>query len=336
MNIKRLIAAALCCASLNGVYAADEPEVSYMPEIHGTVRARWEMTTDNGESRFQVRNARLQIGGKIASWIDYFFNSDLCDQGKMKVLDYWGRITPARGFALRAGQFRVPFGVDPFRGPDKYYFSNRSYIGKQVCNIRGVGAEIACTLPATPLTVKVAAFNPRGIGDHDQWHSSMAYAGKITCGIGNVTLTAGAQSILPQAVRINMLDAAASWTCGHWIVEGEYMNKHYTRQAHKTCHAYNIFTAYTAPLRNCRFNRWSLEGRFDGMTDHSSGTSAAGTILITDHPARNRMTLGGTLSYIAGQRHLDLRLDFEQTFFRRHSAPDHEGSRLLAELILHF
>ncbi|MBD5308683.1 MAG: porin [Bacteroides sp.] len=336
MDIKRLLVATLFCTCLGAASAADEPDVNYLPNIHGTVRARWEMTTDDGESRFEVRNARLQIDGKIASWIDYFFNSDLCDQGKMKVLDYWGRITPARGFTLRAGQFRMPFGVDPFRAPDKYFFSNRSYIGKQVCNIRGVGAEIGYTLPTTPLTVKVAAFNPGGIADHAQWHSSMAYAGKLTYRVGNVTLATGVQSLLPQAVRINLLDGAATWTCGRWTVEGEYMNKHYTHSAHKTCHAYNFFTAYTAPLRDCRFNQWSLEGRFDGMTDHSAGTSGNGSLLTTDDPARNRVTLGGTLSYIAGQRHLDLRLDYEHIFFRHDYKEANQGSRLVAELILHF
>ena len=39
--------------------AADSTKVNYIPEIHGTLRAKYELEPEYMESRFQVRNARL-------------------------------------------------------------------------------------------------------------------------------------------------------------------------------------------------------------------------------------------------------------------------------------
>ena len=42
-------------------------KVNYMPEIHGVFRGRFQAsTTESDNYRFQVRNARLNISGKIA------------------------------------------------------------------------------------------------------------------------------------------------------------------------------------------------------------------------------------------------------------------------------
>ena len=63
--------------------AATSEKFSYMPQIHGVVRARWENDLDAGLSRFQLRNTRLTVSGNIAPSIDYFLQADLCDRGSM-------------------------------------------------------------------------------------------------------------------------------------------------------------------------------------------------------------------------------------------------------------
>ncbi len=37
------------------------------------------------------------------------------------------------------GQMRVPFTIDAHRSPHQQYFANRSFIAKQVGNVRDVG-----------------------------------------------------------------------------------------------------------------------------------------------------------------------------------------------------
>lgn len=338
LSRKQIITASLLIAALTAT--ADDTAVDYRPNIHGTFRGRWEMLTGDGmggESRFQVRNARVSVDGKVATWADYFLQTDLCDQGKMKILDAYARVRPAKGVALRAGQFRMPFGTDPFRGPDKYYFANRSFIGKQVCNVRGVGFEGAYTLPSTPLDIKVAAFNPGGIADHSGWHRSMAYAGKLQWRVSGLTIAAGAMSMKPTDIRINLTGGSIGWQQSGLTLEAEYMNKHYTNSTHRATHAWNFFADYGGAINSKALNHWSAQARFDGMTAHSSGVAGADGKAITSDPARNRITVGATVSHIAGSRHLDLRLDYEKYLYHHDvAAPAGQGDRVTAEIVVRF
>lgn len=311
--------------------------VDYKPNFHGVVRTRWEMETETGDSRFQVRNARISIDGRIAEPIEYFIQADLCDRGAMKILDAWGRLTIAEGLKVQAGQFRMPFGVDPGRAPANYIFSNRSYLGKEVCNVRAVGAKLMYSFKDVPLSVEAGAFNPTSISDHEKWNGSMAYSGKVTYKWGNVKLNAGVKTLMPDSVRINLVDGNISWSAGRWLVEGEYINKHYANSAHKTSHAYTIFADYRMPVEAGVFNQLSFQGRFDGMTDHSSGKRDTEGRLYTTDPARKRITVGSTLSYIKGAVHADIRLNYEKMFFDHGvKAPQGKGDKIVAELVIRF
>ena len=37
----------------------------YLPEIHGTIRGKYEFQTETEESRFEVRNARFSVSGNV-------------------------------------------------------------------------------------------------------------------------------------------------------------------------------------------------------------------------------------------------------------------------------
>lgn len=310
---------------------------SYMPRFHGALRARWEEDLENGMSRYQLRNARVTMDGAIAPAIDYFLQVDLCDRGTMKFLDGWARVEIARGLKIQAGQFRMPFGVDPFKAPANYIFSNRSFIGKQVCNVRAVGAKVTYILPKLPLTLEGGMFNPGTISDHTGWNNSYAYAGRAIYRVGSMKFDAGIQSLRPDKVRINLLDACVNWTAGRWIVEGEYMNKHYVNNAHKPVHAWNLWTDYHMPVKAGVFNKLSFQGRYDGMTAHSNGLRGKEGQLTTTDPARNRVTLGATISYMNKPVWLDLRANYEKYFYR-HGAyvAAGQGDRLVVEMVLRF
>lgn len=331
----------LCIAAAAALSAnALEPKdsISYMPHFHGTVRARFEYATRSGDYRFQVRNARFSVDGNITREISYFINTDLCDRGKMKILDAWAKAEFVPGFLLQAGQFRMPFGVDPFRAPHQYYFANRSFIGKQMCNYRAVGAMLIYNFASIPLKLEAGAFNPYTIGDHAVWEKSLAAAGKATLTLGNVKLSAGASTIKPSGRRANLLGACAGWSHARWIVEGEYMHKHYTHSAFKPAHAYSFFTSYFMPVKAGIFNRLSFQGRFDGITDHSDAApSESGELTLTD-PARNRITLGSTLTTMkAKNMFFDLRVNYEKNFFRHNYTPEPEfADKLVAEVVLRF
>ena len=101
----------------------------YLPEIHGTIRGKYEYQTTMGAGRFEVRNA-------------YKAEIDLSDEGSIKMLDAYARLFPAKGLTVTAGQMRVPFTIDAHRSPHQQYFANRSFIAKQVGNVRDVGITL--------------------------------------------------------------------------------------------------------------------------------------------------------------------------------------------------
>lgn len=334
---KIITALSLAFASLTATGTSAD-SISLVPHVHGTIRTRFEASTEHGDYRFQVRNARVCLDGKIAPIADYFIQADFCDRGKIKILDVWARVWATKAVGFQAGQFRMPFGVDPFRAPHTYYFANRSFIGNMVCNVRAVGFKAMWHPVGLPLNVEAGAFNPNTISDHSTWNKKLSYALKLTTQIDNVELATGFQSLSPDSVRMNLAGLAATWKTGRWIVEGEYMYKHYTRSRHKAAHAYNVFANYSMPLHTRFFNRLSFQGRFDGMTAHSSGTRDSECRLVTNHPARNRVTLGSTVSYLRSKNmFLDLRLNYEKFFYHGSYKPDSDnGDKIVAELVLRF
>ena len=121
---------------------AQEKKTEFTPEIHGTVRSKYEYQTEEGEGRFEVRNARISITGKVIDAVSYKAEIDLSDEGNIKMLDAYTRITPVKKLNFTIGQFRVPFTIDAHRSPHQQYFANRSFIAKQVGNVRDVGASL--------------------------------------------------------------------------------------------------------------------------------------------------------------------------------------------------
>ncbi len=320
------VLAVIAISSINLSAIADDhasDSFSYAPKVNGTIRTRWEMETQEGESRFQVRNARLSFTGNIAPEISYYLNTDLCDRGKMKILDAWGRIALGGGAAFQAGQFRMPFGVDPFRAPHTYYFANRSFIGKQVCNYRAVGAKAGYY--STPLTVEGGVFNPTSISDHDTWNKKVTAAGQIIFRTGDVKFVTGLQTVMVNEVRANLIDGAIGWSRDRWTIEGEYMHEHFTHKAYKACHAYNMFANYAMPVQAGVFNRLSFQGRVDGMTRYA------------DDASRNRITLGATLTYSHDKVFADIRVNYEKYLYR-HNEEGIQGERdkVVLEMVIRF
>lgn len=315
--------------------AADDKAFSYVPEIHGAMRGRWEVNTNSGDQRFQVRNTRVTLGGKIAPQIGYFVQTDFCDRGSMKILDAYGYLGLAKGLDLRMGQFRMPFGVEPFRAPANYIFSNRSFMGKQVMNYRAVGARLAYTLPKTPVTLEFGAFNPKSIGDHTPWNRTVAYSGKATFAdvkgpnATGLTFSASYGSIKPAAVRANLVDAFASWQNSNVLVAGEYMYKHYCNSSAKNNHSWLAFVDWHKPVSLGMFNQWSVQGRYDGMTDHMNMTTGA------IESKRQRVTLGTTLTYQYKAVHADVRLNYEK-YFGGYKENGYSPDVLSAELVVRF
>ncbi|MDE5797115.1 MAG: OprO/OprP family phosphate-selective porin [Muribaculaceae bacterium] len=317
---------------------ADSTSFSYIPHLSLTLRPRAEWSTATGDIRFKIRNSDLAMSGNILPSVAYYLRADYCAAGKFQVHDAWVRVGFGRGFAVQGGQFRIPFGVESFRAPWNYYFINRSFMGKQMCNQRSVGVKGMWTATKLPLTAEFGVFNPTSYADHSIWVRTVAFGGKASYRVSNTTFTAGGLSIRPADVRINFADICAQWQYNRWTVVGEYMYEHYTNSAHRPAHSYVAFADYKMPLRTHLFNRMSFQGRFDGLTAHSNGTPDEHGHIITDNAARNRLTLGATLSYVhTSGRFLELRANYEQFFYHHDYHPSPSDDNMASvELVLHF
>lgn len=129
-------------------------DMPWMPQVSGTIRGKWEWQPNEKESRFEVRTARVALDGFIVPIVEYKAEIDLSDEGSIKMLDAYAGVLPVKGLNLRLGQMRVPFSIDAHRSPHKQYFANRSFIAKQVGNVRDVGFYAGYSLPAVPLTIE--------------------------------------------------------------------------------------------------------------------------------------------------------------------------------------
>ena len=315
---------------------AEESTVNYTPEIHGILRARWELATESGNSRFQVRNARVSVGGNMASFASYYVLVDACASGKFQFLDAYASLRASRQLTFRVGQFKIPFGTDNLRAMGDYYFSNRPFLAKQATGRRSVGIMATYAVPRTTLKLSGGVFNSTAIADHTKWNNKYAGAVRAVLGLGDFSIAANYKSVCPDSVRVNLVGGSVTWTSGRWTAEGEYVYKHYSNDAFKNASGYDFFVDYEMPLKKTAFNALSFQGRFDGLTDHSDGTRDDSGHLTVNQPGRKRVTLGSTLMWRHSKLSTRLRLNYEKYFYDDRAANPGNSDILTAEVIVTF
>ncbi len=295
----------------------EKEKESYPVEVHGTIRSKYEYQTEEGEGRFEVRNARINVEGKLSEIISYKAEIDLCDEGTIKMLDAYTKLHPVKDLNFTIGQFRVPFTIDAHRSPHKQFFANRSFIAKQVGNVRDVGAALAYTVDAGfPIILEAGLFNGSGLTNQkNYWTNEVNYSVKAQFMFPKgFNLTLSAQKIKP-SVAVMMYDAGAYWKNDNWRIEAEYLYKHYADNAFQAVHAFDSFISYSIKTRKGLIQSITPLVRYDFMTDHSDGkTNDEGKLTVNDYK-RSRLTGGVTLSlkkpFIS-----DIRLNYEKYFYR--------------------
>lgn len=310
----------------------------YLPVVHGTIRGKYELQTTTGMQRFQVRNARVSLSGNLLPVIAYKAEIDLSDEGNIKMLDAYARFVPNSTWNLTLGQMRVPFTIDAHRSPHQQYFANRSFIAKQVGNVRDVGATGAFSLKeGLPLVLEGGLFNGSGLTQQKEWHNTLNYSAKLQLKPWKgYNLTLSTQKIRPAHTSIYMYDIGTYYEFNNWHIEAEYLYKTYANNAFKDVHAFNSFVNYDLHIRKGLFKKISFLGRYDTMGDHSNGTvNEENQLYITDY-SRQRVTGGVTLSFGKAFQ-ADLRINYEKYFYDKLSlAKESEQDKFVMELMVRF
>jgi hypothetical protein len=324
-----------------------QEEASNRLRIGGTLRGKYEYQTEEGEGRFQVRTARVSVQGKVTPIVEYKAEIDLCDEGTIKMLDAYTRLSPWKSFQFTIGQMRVPFTIDAHRSPHLQYFANRSFIAKQVGNVRDVGAMAGYTFHVGfPIRIQAGLFNGSGLtGQKDYWTKGVNYSAKTQFYFPfNVDLETSVQKIKPDAHTVMMYDAGLTFHYRNFLAEAEYLYKTYAHHAYKNVHAVNTFMNYDIPVRrkNSMIKKVSPLVRYDFMTDHSDGKhyldaqeSGQGMLATTDYQ-RHRVTGGVTLS-LATPFVSDIRINYEKYFYRDAGLPKtSERDKIVVEFMTRF
>ena len=298
-------------------------KTDYIPEIHGTIRAKYEYQPEINASRFEVRNARFSLTGNVHPSVAYKAEIDLSDEGSIKMLDAYTRLFPIKSLNFTIGQMRVPFTIDAHRSPHQQYFANRSFIAKQVGNVRDVGATVCYQLKEVfPFIIEAGIFNGTGLTNQKEWRKEMNYSVKAQLlFIKGLNIEFSTQTIKPESIRIHMYDGGLSYRYKRFLIEGEYLYKQYEQNAFKDVHAMNSFMSYELPLPRI-FKSMSFLARYDFMTDHSDGYAdeETGKLKINDYK-RQRVT--GGLTFSIGKPFVaDIRLNYEKYFYSNSSCPD--------------
>lgn len=312
---------------------------SYLPEIHGTLRTKYEYSPPIDKCRFEVRNARLSIEGSILPSLKYKAEADLCDEGSMRILNANLSFRPNNRFKLTFGGMRVPFGIDVHRSPHEQYFANRSFLAKQAGNVRDVGAVGSYTFfDSSPLTVECGIFNGSGLtGQKDFWTDDCNFSFKASGVIARqFNIALGCMKANAGDMKTMLYDAAAYWENGKLHIEAEYLRKHYAHSAFKPVDVVNVFALYRfLPKKN--LPSVSLLCRYDYMSDHTDGSKDEEGVLRVSDSERHRLTAGLTLHFGKDKLQADLRLNYEHYFYTKATTPAvSEQDKLVLELVAHF
>ena len=81
-----LFSLSICIGVVCPAQVSEQNSVDYKPNIHGTIRAKYEYQPEDNKGRFEVRNARVSVDGNVARNVSYKAELDLSD---MSAIHKW-------------------------------------------------------------------------------------------------------------------------------------------------------------------------------------------------------------------------------------------------------
>lgn len=332
----------LICLFLNvhSSFSADSTSVRSI-KIEGTIRAKYEYFTELDEHRFQIRNARIAFKGNLGPITSYKAEVDLSDEGKTKMLDAYIRLQPIHNFEFTIGQQKVPFSTDNLRSPHELYFANRSFMGKQLTNLRDVGVSFMLSNQQfLPLDFTLGIYNGMGLYTQDKTLAldELSYAGRLVIfPKQSFRISVNANTIQPGLIRMTLYNAGLWYDLGRLHLESEYFYKTYSNNAildRQYTTGYFIFGAYNFAIPQLK-NIKSISPvlRYEGMTKNLKYDIQSSTNIATkiDEP-RSRIT-GGFIVSLAKPFLNDIRLNYEKYFWEDGTNTE---SKFVAEFVVHF
>lgn len=153
--------------------------------------------------RFQLRRMRLALAGSFAEAMAFKFETDFGNGAVANRTGASGQLTDAyiiwtryRGFNLKAGQFKTPFGFEQLLPDPKTIFIERTLVNDRLTVGRQIGMQASGGIVPEVLDYAVGVFN--GCGTNNGGNDNAKY------------MTAG--RLVAQLYRREMGDQEVHWT----------------------------------------------------------------------------------------------------------------------------
>lgn len=321
---------------IQNLFASSTDSLKYVPTIEGTIRAKYEYNTNLDAHRFQVRNARFSVNGRINPVIYYKAEIDLSDEGETKMLDAFIRYQPMDWFKFTIGQQKMPFSTDNLRSPHQLYFANRSFIGKQLTGLRDVGATfLFSNEKIIPFDLSIGAYNGDGLYNQQNWKTNnMNFTTRMEIfPTKNIEISLNSNSVKPENIRMNMYDVGCYVNFYRFHFESEYFYKTYENSVFEPTTGFFILGAYDIQLAKKYLKKITPLFRYDMMTDNNKGYADDNGKYSTDQIARSRLTSGITFSLNKPFLN-DIRLNYEKYFYKKGVVD--EDDKLVVEFVVRF
>ncbi len=279
----------------------------YTPALDGSLKTKVEFDTEHGKMRFEVRNARFGTKGNVNKYVGYRAEVDLSDEGKIRMLDAYVKVTPLSNLDIYMGQRKVPFGTDYLRSPVENLFANRSFVAKYVNDgLRDIGFTVNYRLKtAIPIDLWVAAMNGTG-SNNPQWIDRPNYAARATVSPLKSFRIAGNfyQGATLLEKNLTMIGGELRYQNKNLLVETEYMQRHFTDTLNIKNHqdGFYIHSCYNFHTRNQMIKIISPVLRWDLM----------GKDIFHNGKSAERITGGVNFGFDVKQFMAEIRLNYEK------------------------
>ena len=300
----------------------------FLPKITGILKTKVEFDLNHSLLRFEVRNARFGIYGKINQYFAYKTEIDLSDEGQIKMLDAYVKFTPVSHLDFYMGQRKIPFSSDYMRNPADNIFANRSFVAKYINDgLRDIGFYANYKFTGDiPIDVFVGAVNGTG-NNNPKWIDKPNLVGRISAGAEKGLRVTGnlyyGQIIYKD--NLKMVGGEMRYSSGPFFIESEYVRGTWTDTLSVNIHddGFYIHSYYNFILKDKMICLLTPTARWDFM----------GTSVFNNEIDANRLTFGINAGFEPKQFYAEIRLNYEK-YFRR-SLPVH-SDKFTIEFIARF
>ena len=325
--------------------ASADDSKDYKPHIYGTVKTKFEISTYDGQMRFNVRNSRLGVRGNVSPALRYAMQIELSSEGKLEVLDSYVAVD-LKHLSISLGQQQYGFSAELDCG-GKNYFANRSFIGKfisqyystglsdgrPVYDVNTIGSrDIGLLLSSGggdfPLTVSLGIFNGEGI-NNPKWTRHVNFVSRIGYRInhrlrfavgyynGQTPVTSmvseaedGTLTLVGCKQKIEMENVEVFYTTRRFIVEAAYATRLLSGDMGRNrMHSVLVQSLYKIPIRRSKvFDHFAPMVRWDWVNDCKYIDEADSSFgAFRAHRITAGLTLGMTEKLLRGE----IRLNYE-------------------------